>query len=101
MSQDLTAIETNIDLRSSAGVPTREEISVLGTIEALGFRLVRRMNSGAWKRFWTFCQRHVGSVWIHIATYNLMNVFGVGNVEATDTDRPLILVANHRSFFDM
>jgi 1-acyl-sn-glycerol-3-phosphate acyltransferase len=30
-----------------------------------------------------------------------MNVFGIENVETTDTHRPLILVANHRSFFDM
>ena len=30
-----------------------------------------------------------------------MNVFGLENVEKTDFDRPLLLVANHRSFFDM
>ncbi|HTK37554.1 MAG TPA: lysophospholipid acyltransferase family protein, partial [Pyrinomonadaceae bacterium] len=54
-----------------------------------------------WKRFWTFCQRHIGSLWIYLATYNLMNVFGIENVEKTDADRPLLLVANHRSFFDM
>ena len=81
--------------------PDKAEIGVLDTVEQLGFRLTRRMNQGAWKRFWTFCQRHIGSLWIYIATYNLMNVFGVENVELTDPDRPLLLVANHRSFFDM
>jgi 1-acyl-sn-glycerol-3-phosphate acyltransferase len=30
-----------------------------------------------------------------------MNVFGIGNVENSDSTRPLVLVANHRSFFDM
>jgi 1-acyl-sn-glycerol-3-phosphate acyltransferase len=30
-----------------------------------------------------------------------MNVFGLENVEQTDVQRPLLLVANHRSFFDM
>jgi 1-acyl-sn-glycerol-3-phosphate acyltransferase len=30
-----------------------------------------------------------------------MNVFGVENVEKTSPDRPLVLAANHRSFFDM
>jgi 1-acyl-sn-glycerol-3-phosphate acyltransferase len=30
-----------------------------------------------------------------------MNVFDIENVGKTDPDRPLILVANHRSFFDM
>lgn len=81
--------------------PTREEIAVLDTGERLGFRLVRAMNRGRWKRFWTFCQRHIGSLWIYLATYNLMNVRGLENFEATDPDRPLVLVANHRSFFDM
>jgi 1-acyl-sn-glycerol-3-phosphate acyltransferase len=82
-------------------LPSREEISVLDPLERAGFSLVRRMNFGVWKRFWTFCQRHIGSLWIYIATYNLMNVFGVENVENSDASRPLVLVANHRSFFDM
>ncbi len=82
-------------------VPTSEEIRVLGTTERLGYRLAHRMNLGAWKRLWSFCQRHIGSLWIYLATYNLMNVFGIENVEKTDLDRPVILVANHRSFFDM
>ena len=82
-------------------VPTEEEIGVLTPIERAGFKLVRAMNFGFWKRFWTFCQRHIGSLWIFIATYNLMNVFGIENVENSDPKRPLILVANHRSFFDM
>src|SRR5258705_7566369 len=59
------------------------------------------MNQGAWKRLMTFGQRHIGSLWIYLATYNLMNVFGIENVENTDAERPLLLVANHRSFFDM
>ena len=59
------------------------------------------MNLGVWKRLMTFCQRHIGSLWIFIATYNLMNVFGIENVENAEVDTPLVLVANHRSFFDM
>lgn len=82
-------------------VPDIEEISVLNSTERIGFRLTHRMNLGRWKRFWTFCQRHIGSLWIKIATYNLMNVYGIENVENSDSSRPLLLVANHRSFFDM
>ncbi|MGH9948518.1 MAG: 1-acyl-sn-glycerol-3-phosphate acyltransferase, partial [Pyrinomonadaceae bacterium] len=81
--------------------PTRDEMSVIRPFERAAFRLVRRMNFGTWKRFWGFCQRHIGSLWIYIATYNLMNVFGIENVENSNAARPLVLVANHRSFFDM
>ena len=81
--------------------PTAEELSVLGTTEKIGFNLTHKMNQGGWKRFWTFCQRHIGSLWIKICTYNLMNVFGLENIERTDVSKPVLLVANHRSFFDM
>lgn len=86
---------------SVALVPSTEEISVIGTTERFGFWLTHRMNLGVWKRFWGFCQRHFGSLWIKICTYNLMTVFGVENFENSDSSRPLLLVANHRSFFDM
>jgi 1-acyl-sn-glycerol-3-phosphate acyltransferase len=81
--------------------PTAEELAVLDTTERIGFRLTRRMNRGAWKSLWTFCQRHIGSLWIKICTYNLMNVFGIDHVENSSPEKPLLLVANHRSFFDM
>jgi 1-acyl-sn-glycerol-3-phosphate acyltransferase len=81
--------------------PEPDEIAVLNAVERAGFHLTRRMNYGLWKRLWTFGQRHVGSLWIYLATYNLMNVYGIENVENADHERPLLLVANHRSFFDM
>lgn len=87
--------------KTGALVPSVDEIGVLTTAERIGFRLTHRMNLGAAKRLMTFCQRHIGSLWIYLATYNLMNVFGVQNVENAEVDKPLILVANHRSFFDM
>ncbi|HWT00336.1 MAG TPA: lysophospholipid acyltransferase family protein [Pyrinomonadaceae bacterium] len=84
-----------------AADPTPEELSVLSRIERFAFFQAHEMNQGRWKNFWTWCQRHVGSRWIQVATYNLMNVYGLEHVEATDASRPLLLVANHRSFFDM
>ncbi len=102
MSQKLTEKSREpIDPHSKTLLPAAEEIGVLRPVERAGFRLARRMNFGSWKRFWTFCQRHIGSLWIYIATYNLMNVFGIENVENSDSSRPLVLVANHRSFFDL
>ncbi len=82
-------------------LPVHLEMRVLSRTERMGFRLAHRMNLGGWKRLMTFCQRHIGSLWILIATYNLMNVFGIENVENAAVDRPVVLVANHRSFFDM
>ena len=82
-------------------VPDQTEIRVLDRAERIGFRLTHRMNLGAWKRLMTFGQRHIGSLWIFLATYNLMNVFGIENVENAEVEKPLVLVANHRSFFDM
>ena len=82
-------------------LPEPAELDVLDPTEKVGFRLAHRMNLGRWKRLMTFGQRHIGSLWIYLATYNLMNVFGIENVENAEVDKPLILVANHRSFFDM
>src|SRR5687768_18279624 len=82
-------------------VPEPDEIAVLTWFEQLAFRLVRRMNQGRWKRFWTWCQSVFGAGWIHLSTYNLMQVYGLENLEAVSRDRPILLVANHRSFFDM
>ena len=81
--------------------PTQEEIAVLSPFERAAFRLVSRMNRGSWKRFWTFCQRTLGAGWIHLSTYNIMNVYGLENVDVASHQRPILLVANHRSFFDM
>jgi 1-acyl-sn-glycerol-3-phosphate acyltransferase len=81
--------------------PTSEEAAVLSRFEYFAFRWVRRMNQGKWKRFWTWCQMTLGAGWIHLSTYNIMRVYGLEHVEQASHDRPILLVANHRSFFDM
>lgn len=82
-------------------IPAAEELQVLSSFERFALRLVERMNHGRWKRFWTWCQSTMGAGWIHLSTYNIMNVYGLENVEAVSHERPIVLVANHRSFFDM
>jgi 1-acyl-sn-glycerol-3-phosphate acyltransferase len=81
--------------------PTQDELAVLSPFERFAFRVTHRMNQGRWKRFWTWCQSVFGAGWIHFSTYNLMRVYGLENIDAADHDRPILLVANHRSFFDM
>ena len=82
-------------------VPTTEESAVLSAFERFAFRVTHRMNLGRWKRFWTWCQSFFGAGWIHISTYNLMRIYGLEHIEAIDHSRPILIVANHRSFFDM
>ena len=103
MADELRSIPTRGELLKGphALVPDREQTAVLSAIERSGFWLAHGMNLGWRKRLMTFCQRHIGSLWIYLATYNLMNVFGIENVEEAGVERPLLLVANHRSFFDM
>ena len=103
MTEELTKTTENkpIVIQAAPLVPAPDEIGVLSRTERAGFWLTHRMNLGIAKRLMTFGQRHIGSLWIYLATYNLMNVFGIENVETTDVDTPLVLVANHRSFFDM
>jgi 1-acyl-sn-glycerol-3-phosphate acyltransferase len=98
---ELETAEPELDVTLSSIDPTPAELSVLGPMERFSFQFVHRMNRGAWKRFWTFCQRTTGKTWIDLCTYNLMHVYGLENIEAADHDRPIVLVANHRSFFDM
>jgi 1-acyl-sn-glycerol-3-phosphate acyltransferase len=96
-----TIVEVKNDAETPAHVPTAEELAVLSPFERFAFGLTWRMNRGRWKRFWTFCQRIFGAGWIHVSTYNLMHVTGLEHVEAVSHERPILLVANHRSFFDM
>lgn len=81
--------------------PAPDEFAVLNSFERAAFRFIRRMNQGGWKRFWTWCQKIFGAGWIHLATYNLMQVYGLENIAAASRERPILIAANHRSFFDM
>lgn len=81
--------------------PSAEEWEALTRFERASFRFVRRMNAGRWKRFWTFFQRTLGAGWIQISTYNLLRVYGLENLDKASHERPLLIAANHRSFFDM
>jgi 1-acyl-sn-glycerol-3-phosphate acyltransferase len=93
--------ESGLDSAKDSPDPNPEEVAVLNGYERFAFKLAHRMNQGQWKRFWTWCQRTAGAGWIHLCTYNLMRVYGLENLESVSHDRPLLLVANHRSFFDM
>jgi len=94
-------VSSETDMPEAPLVPTVEELVVLSAFERFAFRVTHRMNQGRWKRFWTWCQSVFGAGWIHLSSYNLMRVYGLENIEAADHRRPILLVANHRSFFDL
>jgi 1-acyl-sn-glycerol-3-phosphate acyltransferase len=76
-------------------------LEALGTFERLTVRLVRRMNSDRWQPCWLWCQREIGARWIAGVTGPLLEVHGLEHVAATSRERPLLLVANHRTLFDL
>jgi 1-acyl-sn-glycerol-3-phosphate acyltransferase len=47
------------------------------------------------------CQRTIGQWWIRAVTSKLRRVYGVGRLPPWEKSGSLILVANHRSFFDL
>jgi 1-acyl-sn-glycerol-3-phosphate acyltransferase len=91
----------DLEFRSPTTDPVPEELVALSKKERLIFSFVHQMNQGRCKRFWTFCQKTVGASWIHLSTYNILKVYGIENFNKVTNDRPILLVANHRSFFDM
>src|SRR5260370_33394655 len=90
-----------VDVSQNGIAASVEESDVLSPFERFAFRFTHRMNLGRWKRFWIWCQSVIGAGWIQISTYNLMQVYGLEKIENVDHGRPILLMANLRSFFDM
>ncbi len=61
----------------------------------------RTFEPGLLSRAVTYCQRTVGCGWIHFATKHLRHVHGFERLPALDPAQSYILIANHRSFFDL
>jgi 1-acyl-sn-glycerol-3-phosphate acyltransferase len=76
-------------------------LDALSWFERAAVRLVRRMNNGAWQRMWFWFQRKVGGRWISAAAGPLLQVQGLEWVRTTSRERPLLLAANHRTYFDL
>jgi len=56
---------------------------------------------GLFSRVVHFCQRTVGCGWIHFCTKHLRHVHGLDRLPKFEPDQSYILIANHRSFFDL
>jgi len=70
-------------------------------VERLHYRLARIFNQEPFKRFMALFQYTLGSIFIRAVTARRTVVFGMEHVQQASLERPLLLVANHRSYFDM
>lgn len=74
----------------------------LSFVERLNLRIVRASFRPGW--FYSvlrFLQWSVGQSWIHHCTKRLRRVVGLENLPDLNDSQSVIIVANHRSFFDM
>lgn len=74
---------------------------MLAPFERRAFLLLERMNSPSWKRAWVPLQRVVGARWVGALVRRRLRVSGLEHVVRTSPERPLLLVANHRTYFDL
>lgn len=76
--------------------------ALLTRLERLQIRLVRAtLDPGPLDSAIRFCQRTVGQRWIRAVSSRLRQVHGLERLPRWDPSQSLILVANHRSFFDL
>lgn len=75
----------------------------LGWIERFNLRVVRAsFRPGPINRIICLLQRSVGQFWIHHCTKNLRHVIGEERLETVlNSEGSVLVVANHRSFFDL
>ncbi len=69
------------------------------------FRILRLVKNsfkpGPFNHFLQFLQRTIGQIWIHQATKNLRRVSGAERLRGLGTPGGILIVSNHRSFFDL
>ncbi len=79
--------------------PTAEELAVLDPIERVGFHIadfIARRGT-VWSSAWNSTIL-VATTWLIVR--RRLQVYGLEHVRSLDPDRGIIMVANHRSFFD-
>lgn len=74
----------------------------LSAAERFHIRFVERsLEPGRLDRSIRWCQRYLGSTWIHLCTRRILRVHGTEQLPPFDPDKSYVLAANHRSFFDL
>ncbi len=74
----------------------------LTLLERFHLRVIRAsLEPGPWDRILRLCQRTVGQSWIHFCSKNLRRVVGLSRLPDLESPGSVLVVANHRSFFDL
>lgn len=74
----------------------------LSAIERMNLALVRAtFELRPVDRLLQLMQRYVGATWIHYCTRHVRDVYGLERISPWEPSKSFIIVANHRSFFDM
>ncbi|MDF1563078.1 MAG: lysophospholipid acyltransferase family protein [Deltaproteobacteria bacterium] len=82
--------------------PTAEQLSTLRGFERVAFGIADTVNRRPLlKRASHTFLRTVGATWVHLATRNLLQVNGLSHLQALRPEGGVLLVCNHRSFFDL
>lgn len=71
-------------------------------LERLNIAFIRRTFEIRWlNRFLLWCQRYPGAFWVHHCTKHIRHVYGIERIPDIAAQKSVIVVSNHRSFFDM
>lgn len=82
--------------------PTPEQLSTLTTFEKKAFAIADTVNRHRpLKRAAHAFLKTVGAGWVHVCTKNLLRVQGLEHLTSLDPNRGVVVVSNHRSFFDL
>jgi 1-acyl-sn-glycerol-3-phosphate acyltransferase len=82
--------------------PSQEQLSSLTRFERFAFDIADTVNrKPTFKRAAHAFLKTVGASWVYHCTKNLQRIHGLDHLKSLDPDRGVIVVANHRSFFDL
>lgn len=97
-------VPSRISERVNAGPVhvTAEELAPLTWFERASFRWCNLVNSNATvRRIAQVFRSRIGAGWVFVCTRNIVHLHGTENLQALPKGTPLLVCANHRSFFDM
>lgn len=82
--------------------PTSEQLDCLQGFERTAFHVTDFVNrNSSFKRASLAFQKHFGANWVDFSTRNIRYVQGTEHVRNLRPEGGVVLVANHRSFFDL